>query len=84
MSWLAICIPFMLVGVAVATLPLAYATHHQHRYGPNNSDPQRRKAPRQAALPPGTIGSSSVCPRCAALVVDRKMHDTSVHAVSVS
>ena len=84
MSWLAICIPFMVVGVAVATLPLAYATHHQHRYGPNSSDPQRRKAPRTAAMSRGAIGSSTVCPECAAVVVDAKMHEESVHTVTVT
>lgn len=84
MSWLAICIPLMVLAVAVATVPLAYATHHQHTYGHHGSDPYRRDAPRSAATSPGPIGASTVCPKCTALVVDQAMHDSSVHALTVT
>lgn len=84
MAWLAICLPLMALGVAVATVPLAYATHHQHTYGPHGSDPRRRETPRPAATSPGEMASHIVCPNCAALVVDQTMHDSSVHAIAIT
>jgi hypothetical protein len=84
MSWIAVVVPLMVVGVAVATVPLAYACHHQHKYGAHGSDPHRREASRAAATPLGQVGSSAVCPNCAALVVDQAMHDSSVHAIAVT
>jgi len=84
MAWLAICVPLMVVGVAVATVPLAYATHHQHTYGHHGSDPHRRAASRTAATAPTEIVSPRVCPDCAALVTDQSMHDNSVHSAATS
>jgi hypothetical protein len=31
MAWVAIWIPLMAVGVAIAIIPLVFATHHQHK-----------------------------------------------------
>ena len=84
MAWLAICVPLMALGVAVATIPLAYATHHQHTYGHHGSDPYHRGASRTAASSPGQTASHSVCPNCAALVVDQSTHDNSVHATAIT
>jgi hypothetical protein len=84
MAWLAICLPLMALAVAVATVPLAYATHHQHKYGPQGSDPHSREAQRAAAASNGRVGSHAVCPNCAALVVDQTMHDQSVHATAIT
>ncbi len=84
MAWLAICLPLMAVGIAIATLPLAYATHHQHTYGHHGSDPLRRGSPRTAATSPEQMGSHTVCPNCTALVADQTMHDSSVHATAIT
>ena len=44
MAWIAIWIPLMAVGVAVATVPLVFATHHQYKYGHHGSYPDRPTA----------------------------------------
>ena len=51
MTWFAICLPLMAVGVAIATVPLAFATHHQHRYGPHGSSPRLQE---EQATPPSS------------------------------
>ena len=84
MSWIAICVPLMVVGVAIATVPLAYGCYHQHKYGSHGSDPHSREASRIPATSPGQIGFTTVCPNCTALVSDQAMHDSSVHAVAVT
>lgn len=84
MAWLAICLPLMVVGVTIATAPLVYACHHQHRHGTHGSDPYSREATRAAATSAEKIGSHNVCPNCAALVVDQATHDSSMHAIAVT
>lgn len=51
MAWFAICLPLMTVRVALAMAPLFFATHHQHRYGPHESDPRTGWAHRAACQP---------------------------------
>jgi hypothetical protein len=84
MNWLAVCLPLMVVGVAIATVPLIYACRHQHKYGTQGSDPHRREVSRVAAAPQEHIDSPIVCPNCAALVADQAMHDGSLHAVAIT
>ncbi len=85
MAWFAICLPLMVVGVAIATVPLAYATHHQHRYGHHGSDPHRRDAPGSVPSSAASVGSNlTACPNCAALVVDKAIHDSAVHATGLA
>ncbi len=85
MAWFAICLPLMAIGVAIATVPLAYATHHQHRYGHHGSDPHCRGATGTAAMSTGQSGSDwTVCPNCSAVVVDQALHDGFVHAAAMT
>jgi hypothetical protein len=80
-TWIAICLPLMAVGVGIATVPLLFATHHQHTYGPHGSDPLRRDAP--GSVPTSAAAQESnwtVCPRCSAVVVNQAIHDGTVHA----
>ena len=85
MTWIAYCLPLMAVGIAIATVPLLFATHHQHTYGHHGSDPHRRRAP--GSVPTATAAQDSnwtVCPRCNAVVVDQAIHDSTVHASAPS
>ncbi len=84
MSWIAICVPLMVVGIAIATVPLAVACHHQHKYGTHGSNPHALEATRQQATAPGQTGSHIVCPNCTALVADQSIHDRSIHAIAVT
>jgi hypothetical protein len=85
MNWITVCVPLMLVGVAIATVPLLCACHHQHKYGTHGSDPHPREVSRVAAARQEQhIGSHIVCPNCAALVADQTMHDASVHAIALT
>ena len=83
MSWIAVCVPLMVIGVAIATVPLVYATHHQHRYGHHEADPQRRAATYAVGTSSGLSNSDwTVCRQCTALVVDRATHERAVHQPS--
>jgi hypothetical protein len=73
MVWLALCLPLMIVGIAIATVPLIHAFHHQHRYGLEMKP--RSEPPRNTQRSVGT----TVCPDCAAVVVDQKTHTEAVH-----
>jgi hypothetical protein len=85
MAWLAICLPLMAIGVAIAIIPLVFATHHQHKYGHHGSHPGRDDATTSAVAwtPVEEVASrGSVCPSCTALVVDQTRHDSVVHAAA--
>ncbi len=85
MAWLAICLPLMAVGVAIATVPLVFATHHQHRYGHHGSDPHRRSAPGSVPTSTATIDSNwTVCPNCTAVVADQAIHESAAHATAMA
>jgi hypothetical protein len=84
MNWVAVCIPLMVLGVAIATLPLAYGCYHQHKYGTHGSNPDSLHSARLRAPSPGQSGRQTVCPNCSALVVDQAMHESSVHAIVVT
>ena len=85
MAWLAICLPVMAIGVLIATVPLIYAMHHQHRYGAHGIDPNRRGALGSEAATTATIGSNwTVCPNCTAVVADLAIHDGVVHATAMA
>ena len=63
MAWLAICLPLMVVGIAIATVPVLYATHHQHRYDHHEPDPHRRGALGSVPTSTATVDSDwTVCP----------------------
>jgi hypothetical protein len=80
MAWVAICLPFMAVGVVIATVPIIFATHHQHKYGHHGSYPDRQTAQGTATA---STGDLTLCPQCSALVADRVLHHNSVHAADV-
>jgi hypothetical protein len=85
MDWVAVCVPLMVLGVAIATIPVLYATHHQHRYGHHESDPHRRGAPSSMPASAATTASQwTVCPNCAAVVVDEAIHFDTVHATALA
>ena len=81
MAWLAVCIPLMVVGVAVATVPLAFGTHHQQKYGHHGTRPVPQE-PSGSLLTPSAISSSNLtlCPSCSAIVADQSLHQNSVHS----
>ena len=66
----AVLIPLMIFGIAIATVPIIYAMHHQHRY---DMDVKPRWEPPKAVEP-------TVCPECSAMVLDQEVHFGAVHA----
>ena len=79
MVWLAICLPVMIIGVAIATVPLIYGTYHQHKHdlheGPRPwAGPVTRLNPTVHDSP-----SWTVCGECSAVVADQVIHNSSVH-----
>ena len=68
----AVLIPLMILGIAIATVPIIYAMHHQHRY---DMDVKPRWEPPKTAEP-------TVCPHCSAMVLDQDVHVGAVHAVA--
>jgi hypothetical protein len=98
MSWIAVCIPLMVIGVLVATVPLGIGMRHQHKYGTHGSRPQVdvsrpqetptiRPASTSVTPPsPASVFSASwtVCPDCAAVVLDQTVHDIAVHGADVA
>ena len=82
MDWLILCIPLMIVGIAVATVPLVVMTRHQHKH-------DLHEGPRPLAGPvtrlnPTVHDSSSwtVCGECSAVVANQVIHNRSVHVTA--
>ncbi len=78
MAWLAICLPLMIIGIAIATVPIIYAMHHQHRYG---MDVKPRPDTQQRVIAPGIQNSAgwTVCSDCSTIVVDPEDHARALH-----
>ena len=78
MTWIAICIPLMIIAIAVATVPLVWAMVHQHRYG--SSDGPRRSGT-EASIRPTSMApaASNVCTVCSAVVADVLGHRRAIH-----
>jgi len=84
MYWLVICLPLMIIGVAIATVPLLLATHHQHKH--DRTEEYRPLAGR-VALPNRIADNSSswtVCSDCSAVVADVVTHKSSVHVTATA
>jgi hypothetical protein len=84
MAWLAICLPVMIIGVAVATVPVIHGTFH-HREDGLREEPRPRAGP-VARLSPTVYDSSkwTVCPYCSAVIADLVIHNSSVHVASTA
>ena len=79
MVWLAICLPVMIIGVAIATVPVLHGTFHHREDGPREG-PRPRTGPVTRLSP--TVHDSSrwtVCPYCSAVIADQVIHNSSVH-----
>jgi tryptophan-rich sensory protein len=68
----AVLIPLMIIGIAIASVPIIYAMHHQHRY---DMDVKPRWEPPKAAAP-------TVCPQCSAMILDEEVHIRAVHTMA--
>ena len=82
MVWLAICLPVMIIGVAIATVPLIYGTYH-HRENGLREEPRPWAGPVTRLSP--TVHDSSkwmVCGECSAVVADQVIHNRSVHVTA--
>jgi hypothetical protein len=78
MAWLSICLPLMIIGIAIATIPLIYAIHHQHRYGLESKP--RPNTQHNIAVREGQNGAGLlICPECSAFIMDREIHSGAVH-----
>jgi hypothetical protein len=81
MDWLVVCLPLMLVGIAIASVPLLLATYRQH-----NHEPHEGPRPVVGTVPPVQLAvhdtaSWTVCSDCSAVVADQKTHAISAHLV---
>ncbi len=84
MLWIALCLPLMIVGVAIATLPLAWAIAHEHRTSSSTSSSTLpdHQVPSSAPLPlEGGRGNRgmNVCAVCSSVVLDSETHFRAVH-----
>jgi hypothetical protein len=70
----------MILAVAIATVPLIWAMHHEHRHGADES-PRIDVADVVSATPTAALpGDWSVCPECSAVVFDQGLHEETFHA----
>ena len=72
MDWLVVCLPLMLVGIAIASVPLLLATHRQHKH-----ELMRDLVPCVGTVPPVQLAvqdtaSWTVCSECSAVWQTRK------------
>jgi len=82
MIWIALCLPLMIVGVAIALLPLIWAMVHERRsVGSGNL---RRTLPGSIAPLPmeNSNGAISVCAICSSVVLDIDTHVRAVHRLA--
>jgi len=75
---LAICVPVMIVAVAIATVPIIWAIHHHHRYG-SGEKPRPQESGGQTARLPRVAVPWSTCPECASVVADLGIHSVAIH-----
>jgi len=81
MFWLVISIPLMIIGTAVATVPLLLSAHHEHK---NDLHEGPRALAGTVARPNQIVhdrSSWTVCSDCSAVVADQVTHKDSVHAI---
>jgi hypothetical protein len=84
MAWLAICLPVMIIGVAIATVPVIHGTY-RHREDGLREGPRPRTGP-VTRLSPTVYDSSrwAVCPHCSAVIADQVIHNSSAHVASTA
>ena len=79
MIWIALCLPLMVLGLAIATIPIIWAIIHEHRYG---SAEKSRLKPLEAVEQPwlATLDADmTVCTVCSSVVADLNSHKRAVH-----
>ena len=82
MIWIALCLPLMIVGVAIALLPLIWAMVHERRsVGSGNI---RSTLPGSITPLPmeNSNGAISVCAICSSVVLDIDTHVRAVHRLA--
>jgi hypothetical protein len=77
MIWIALCVPLMILGIAVATVPIIVAMVHEHRYG--NAGRPRFKRPEVRAPLSTLVDDVTVCTVCSSVVADLASHERAVH-----
>jgi len=79
MIWIALCLPLMVLGLAIATMPIIWAMIHEHRYG---SAEKPRLKPLEVVEQPSvrTLNAEmTVCTVCSSVVADLNSHKRAVH-----
>ena len=79
MIWIALCLPLMVLGVAIATIPIVWAMIHEHRYG--SAEKPRLKRLEVVKQPSLTTfdADMAVCTVCSSIVTDLSVHTLAVH-----
>jgi len=79
--WLWLCVPSMILGRAIATVPALHMTHREHRLGMAEQEAQRAGTAAvtpqvQELRPLDNVGQFgwTVCDQCKAVVVDAAEH----------
>jgi uncharacterized membrane protein len=82
MIWIALCLPLMIVGVAIATLPLIWAMVHERRFGSGERPCGDRAAPIASLPMERPVAEMSVCAMCSSVVTDVEAHVRAIHRLA--
>ena len=81
MHWLVICLPLMIIGIAVATVPLLLVTRHQHEHDLHEGPRPRAGMVARSHQTVADSSSWTVCSDCSAVVADLETHKSSAHVL---
>jgi len=82
MIWIALCLPLMIVGVAIATLPLIWAMVHERRFGSGDRPGGDLAAPMSSLPMERPVAELNVCAVCSSVVTDVEAHVRAVHRLA--
>ena len=79
MIWIAICLPVMVLAIAIATLPIIWAMVHERRYG-SAEKPGNQPFDVMEHLRLRSIDADmTVCSVCSSVVADLNCHRRAAH-----
>ena len=80
MIWIALSLPLMVLGLAIATVPIIWAMVQEHRYG-TAEKPRPKRLEKVGERPSFTTldADMTVCTVCRSVVTDLSSHTRAVH-----
>ena len=82
MIWIALCLPLMILGVAIAILPLVWAMAHERRSGGNEVSRAELPEPVTSVPVERADAELTVCAVCSSVVHDVDAHFRAVHRLA--